>query len=242
MMKLAINLRTGVLRNGIPRIDARLRAALIAVLFVVAACAVAPTSVGAPVTLVVWVDNPSIGASIRQRIVPFEHDHPNIQIKVFDQLGKIRNGDVSTAIEALNTSELAPDVIALSDSDLALMSNPYDLMNLSPYIIEQSDFALDDFFPTVLSDFQYRGRQLAIPSEIVPWVIFYNKQMFRAAQVPFPSLDWTIGEFVSDAQRVQRATSKKQSTIGFVTDPSQAFLAFTEAYGVDPQSGFDDPY
>jgi len=223
-------------------IDVRLRAALIAILFVVAACAVAPTAINAPVNLVVWVDNPAIGASIRQRIIPFERDHPNIQIKVFDQLGKIRNGDVSTAIEALNDSELAPDVIALSDSDIALMSNPNDLMNLSPYIIQQSDFHLDDFFPTVLSDFQVRGRQLAIPSEIVPWVIFYNKQMFNTAKVSFPSLDWTTSEFVSDAQRVQRGTSAKQSTIGFVTDPTQAFLAFTETYGVQPQSGVDDPY
>ena len=49
----------------------------------------------ATTNLVVWVDTPAIGASIRQRIVPFLRDHPDIQITVFDQVGKIQNGDIS---------------------------------------------------------------------------------------------------------------------------------------------------
>src|SRR5260370_487736 len=106
----------------IQRVDGRLRAALIALLFVTVACAITPTSFTTPTTLVVWVANPAIGASIKQRIGPFLRDHPNLQITVFDQVGKIQNGDVSIAIEALQNSTLAPDVMALTDRDFRLMS------------------------------------------------------------------------------------------------------------------------
>lgn len=223
------------------RLDMRNVAALVSLLVMVA-CAAVPVDTAPPVTLVLWVDNPAIGASVRQRIVPFEQLHPNIQIKVFDQFGKIRNGDVSTAIEALANTELAPDVVALSDQDFALMSNPNDLMNLSPYIIQDSNFNYSDFFPTVMNVFQYHGRQLGVPSELVPWMIYYNKQIFDRAHVPYPSLDWTDGEFVGDAKRIVQGTSGKQPDTGFVADPTTAILPFIETYGVQPQSAANDPY
>ena len=100
------------MRDRVGRPFARLTfAALLATVFALAACAMTPTALPSS-TLVVWVDTPAIGASLQQRIQPFLKDHPNLQIKVFSQAGRIKNGDISTAIEALSTSELSPDVVA----------------------------------------------------------------------------------------------------------------------------------
>src|SRR5207245_10301780 len=126
------------------------------------------------------------GASIRQRIDRFTREHPNLNVKVFDQAGKIQNGDVSIAIEALANTDLAPDVMALTATDFRLMSNRSDLMNLAPYFIQDIGFQPDDFFPTILDTFRDKGKQYAVPSEIVPWVIFYNKQLFEAAKIAPP--------------------------------------------------------
>ncbi len=225
------------------RITPRVRAALVSLLLVavVAACAVAPVATAPPITLVVWVDNPAIGASIQQRIVPFMRDYPNITVKVFDQFGRIRNGDVSTAIEALANSTLSPDVVALTNQDFGLMSNRDDLVDLRPYIYQETNFQQDDFFPGILDVFQDRGKQEAIPSELVPWVIFYNKTLFDQAKVEEPSLEWTTSEFISDAERVQAAANQKQQVVGFVADPTIAIVPFVEEFGVVPQDAADDP-
>src|SRR5438045_3543260 len=151
------------------RLDPRILAALASVFFavLVVACAAVALPTTATTTLVVWVDTPAIGATISERVGDFTRDHPNIQVKVFDQFQKIQNGDVSIAIEALNNTELAPDVVALTDLDLRLMSNRADLMNLSPYIIEQPAFDTTDFFPGAWEVYRDRGKQFAIPSEII---------------------------------------------------------------------------
>jgi len=221
----------------------RLRAALIslALVAVVVACGVAPAATAPPVQLVIWVDTPSIGASIQQRIIPFMHDNPNITVKVFDQFGKIRNGDVSTAIEALANSDLSPDVVALTNEDFGLMSHRADLVDLRPYIEEETNFQQDDFFPTILQSFQDKGKQLAIPSEIVPWVVYYNKDLFAQAKIPAPALDWSTSEFVEDGQRVEANARKQGQDVGFVTDPTQAILPFIESYGVQVPDAVDDP-
>src|SRR5438093_9765618 len=131
------------------RLDSRVLAALTSLgfVFLVVACAAVALPTTATTTLVVWVDTPAIGATISERVGDFTRDHPNIQVKVFDQFQKIQNGDVSIAIEALNNTELAPDVVALTDLDFRLMSNRADLMNLGPYIIEEPNFDTTDFFP-----------------------------------------------------------------------------------------------
>ncbi len=224
------------------RANPRLRAALIALAVVVVACAFSPSQSLPTRKLVVWVDTPAIGASIRQRIGPFVQAHPNLDVTVFDQFGKIQNGDVSIAIEALTSSELSPDVVALTDRDFRLMSNRDDLLNLSPYIIQQDDFATDDFFPAAFDAFRDRGKQYAIPSEVVPWVIFYNKQLFESAHVDEPALNWTVSDFIAAGQRVAAASSQKQQVVGFVADPTVAVLPFIETFGVAPDDAVDDPF
>ncbi|HLG50270.1 MAG TPA: extracellular solute-binding protein [Chloroflexota bacterium] len=225
----------------------RLRAALVSAIVgvVVAACAMAPASSPPPVTLVLWVDNPAIGASVQQRIVPFMHDYPNIQVKVFDQFGRIRNGDVSTAIEALANSELSPDVVALTNQDFGLMSNRGDLVDLRPYIQQETDFQEDDFFPTTMAAFQDRGKQLAIPSELVPWVVFYNQTLFDRAKIPYPGLSWTASDFIGDAKRIMQSEPTNQQRqpqlAGFVTDPTVAILPVIAGFGVEPHNAADDP-
>jgi ABC-type glycerol-3-phosphate transport system substrate-binding protein len=223
------------------RFDARARAALIALLFVVAACAFVPATTASVTTLVVWVDTPAIGASIRSRVGQFKKEHPTLDVKVFDQAQKIQNGDVSISIEALTNTTLSPDVVALTATDFRLMSNRSDLLDLAPYFITQSDFNTDDFFPTVLDAFRDRGKQYAVPSELVPWVIFYNKQLFDTAKVALPDSTWSISQFAAAAQQVQLLSRDKQEVVGFVTDPTVALVPFATTFGATPQDATDDP-
>jgi multiple sugar transport system substrate-binding protein len=228
-------------RGRCRRFDARARAALVALVLVVAACAFVPATTAPATTLVVWVDTPTIAASIRSRIGEFKREHPTLDVKVFDQAQKIQNGDISVSIEALTNTDLAPDVVALTATDFRLMSNRSDLLDLAPYVITQGDFNTDDFFPTVLDSFRDKGKQYAVPSELVPWVIFYNKQLFDKANVPYPDSNWTTSQFLAAAQQVQQLTQDREQVAGFVTDPTFAILPFAMTFGAAPQDAKDDP-
>lgn len=213
---------------------------LITGLLTAVACSLIPSN-QPPTTLVIWVSDPSFGASISQRLQPFLHDHPNLQVKVFDQAGRILSGDVSLAIEALAGTEKAPDVIAITDLEFQLMSNPDDLLNLSPYVMEQSNFQSEDFFPSVLDAFRLQGRQYAIPSDVVPWMIFYNEQLFDQAGLSYPSMNWSTSEFVADAQQVQARRAGNGEVAGFVTDSGVALLPAISIFGAVPKDIKDDP-
>ena len=216
-------------------------AVLVATVFALAACSVAPSGVPSS-TIIVWVDTPAIGASLQTRIQPFLKANPNLQVKIFNQAGRIKNGDISTAIEALSGSELSPDVVALTDLDFRLMSNTGDLVDLSPYILAQSGFATDDYFPGVMDAFRLQGKQYAIPTEVVPWMIYYNKDAFDKAHLTVPETGWTVSQFVADGEQLQGQTNGKQQLSGFVADPTVAMLPFAEAFGAQPQDGAQDPY
>lgn len=216
-------------------------AVLVATVFALAACSMAPSGLPSS-TLVVWVDTPAIGASLQQRIQPFLQANPNIQVKIFNQAGRIKNGDISTAIEALSNSELSPDVVGFTDLDFRLMSNTGDLIDLSPYILAQSDFATNDYFPGTMEAFRLQGKQYAIPAEVVPWMIYYNQDAFAKAHLTAPDQGWSVSQFVSDGQQLQGLANGKQRVAGFVADPTVAVYPFAEAFGAQPQDASADPY
>lgn len=214
-----------------------------AVFLLVVACATVSSSYGTTTTtLVLWVDTPSISASISDRIDAFTRDHPNIQVKVFNQAGKINNGDVSNSIEALANGDLSPDVVALTDLDFRLMSNQSDLIDLGPYILRQTSFDSSDFFPNVWDAFRQRGKQYAIPSEVIPWMVFYNKDLFDKSKTRYPTLNWRTSDFVNAGEQVVGSAQGKEQVVGFVTDPTVATLPIVETFGVQPQDASVDPY
>ena len=57
------------------------------------------------------------------------------------------------------------------------------------------------FMPTALESFTYKGTQCGMPWDGNTQVIFYNKDMFDQARIPYPEKDWTWDDF--------RATAKK---------------------------------
>lgn len=47
-----------------------------------------------------------------------------------------------------------------------------------------------------------------MPQEVSPFVIYYNKEMFEAANVPLPTDDWTIDEFYAAAEALTDPAEK----------------------------------
>ena len=56
--------------------------------------------------------------------------------------------------------------------------------------------------------FSIEGKQVALPYDVGPLVMFYNKDAFKAAGLKEPAIGWTTDEFMADA----KALTKPRST------------------------------
>jgi multiple sugar transport system substrate-binding protein len=70
------------------------------------------------------------------------------------------------------------------------------ILNLEPFLDADPALGKDDFFPQVLKEFTWQGQVMGLPADITPYVVEYNKDLFDAAGVDYPTLDWTPDEFL----------------------------------------------
>ncbi len=91
------------------------------------------------------------------------------------------------------------------------------VLSLEPFFDSDPTISPEDFFPTALESFTFQGGLRGLPSEITVSVIAFNKDMFDAAGVAYPVLDWTRDDFLTTAVALtQEADETKQ--YGFVPD------------------------
>jgi multiple sugar transport system substrate-binding protein len=96
----------------------------------------------------------------------------------------------------------APDVFFLPDADFPAFVVKQTMRPLTPFIRRSKVIHEKDFWPTALLRYKYdnvrrrlgEGDLYALPKDIGPFAMFYNKDLFRRAGVPYPSavkpLDW----------------------------------------------------
>jgi multiple sugar transport system substrate-binding protein len=61
-----------------------------------------------------------------------------------------------------------------------------------------------DYVPSITKGLQYKGKQVALPYDVGPFVMFYNKDAFKAAGLKEPAIGWTTAEFVADAKALTK--------------------------------------
>ncbi|WP_230206010.1 ABC transporter substrate-binding protein [Actinomyces urinae] len=79
--------------------------------------------------------------------------------------------------------------------------------------IEADGFDIDGYEPSIVEGLQQDGKQLAIPYDVGPYLLFYNKDMFDEAGVAEPSPGWSEKEFLDSAHALT-----KDGVYGYVAD------------------------
>ncbi len=178
---------------------------------------------GAPEELAVW-----------QAVVDdFHKANPNITVKV----------DVSdwdsywTKLNTLIAGNTPPDVFAM-DAPLFLdWQSRGALLNLQHYIDANPGF-LDGFYPQTLTAYKTADGYYGLPRDFQTIVLFYNKDMFNAAGVDYPTADWTYDDLLAAAKKLTLDTNKdgKIDQYGFWSDTWDMELLWSEViwtYGGD---------
>ncbi len=166
-----------------------------------------------PVTLTVagWTSTPREDALVQQNLRNFERLHPNIVIS-----WSPIPGDYSTKMRANVVGNTVPDAFYLEPSMSSEYISAGKLLNLSPYMARDGVQA-STYYPALLNPFVCSdGQVYGLPKDWNSLGIFYNRQMFQSAELPFPGANWTWSDLQRDAKNLTRNPGTRDSVYGIV--------------------------
>ena len=159
----------------------------------------APAASEGPVTIT-WAfwGSPEEAASHKAVGDAFMEAHPDIKLEYYNEPW----GDYFTKVETLwasGDSAAIPDVLFLWPTPKYAAQGV--LENLDSYI-EKSGYNLDDYWPALLESASYDGSVYGFPRDISVEALYYNKEMFDQAGIPYPDETWTWDDLLSAAEQL----------------------------------------
>lgn len=191
-------------------------------------------SAGQPATITygLW-DN--IQAPVMQKLADAFHvTHPNITVSV--QVTPY--SDYFTKLKAAATGGQAPDVFWLNGPNFQLYASNG---MLAPEQINASNYP-----DALVKLYQYQGKQYGIPKDFDTIGLWYNKTLFDAAGLKYPTADW---KWADEQAAAQKLTNPAKGVFGLGAPPSgqenfysTVFQAGGSIISADgKKSGYDDP-
>jgi len=147
----------------------------------------------------------------------FEEANPGIAIELVSlnetlELGSFGGGGWPEDADVRLAS--AADVI--SNINLQGASRQGIILDLTPFFENDGRISQDDFYPQALESFQWEGGLWAMPTELNYSLIFYDKDAFDTANVPYPEAGWTWDDFLAAAQALTVRDGDEVTQWGFV--------------------------
>ncbi len=177
---------------------------LVSVILMVACSANSSSDDNGTVTIEMAISGSKSEMKIREDTAKaFMEENPNIKIKWVD-LGDRRYEKTLTLISGGN----APDILYLNEWVPALAKRNA-LMPLDELIENDSEFNLDEFYEGLIAGNKYEDKLYALPQEVSPYVVYYNKDLFDEAGVDYPDDNWTQQEFLDTAIELTNAENNQ---------------------------------
>ncbi len=171
--------------------------------------AAASTSGSVTLTVSGFSSSPAEDALVQQNLNNFTKAHPNIHIN-----WSPIPGDYPTKMRANVASGTVPDVFYLTPGMLSEYISSGKLLNLSPYMGKDGVKA-SDYYSALINPFTCTSGQVyGLPKDWNSLGVFYNKQMFQAAGLPFPTANWTWDDLKNDAQKLTKNPGTPNSVYG----------------------------
>ncbi len=170
---------------------------------------------GDPAELEVW----------NQIVADFHAAQPNITVKV-----EVSDWDSYwTKLKTMLSASTPPDVFAM-DAPLYLdYQSRGVLLNLQPYL-DKNPGMLDGIYPQTLQAYKTADGMYGLPRDFQTIVLFYNKDMFDAAKVAYPTADWTYDDLRNASKALTKVGADGKTTqFGFYADLWDMELIWSEA-------------
>jgi multiple sugar transport system substrate-binding protein len=138
-------------------------------------------------------------ALYQQIVEMFEAEHPEIRVQLVT-VADFTN--YLTKLQTLLAAGTPPDVMSLGNEWFPAFMSKGAFADLTPMIEDDPELNLDDYYPRTLEVLTHGGGLYALPSGFSVDALYYNKNAFDAAGVPYPDETWTWETLLDAAQRL----------------------------------------
>lgn len=175
---------------------------------------------------------------LKSLLQEFEASHPQVSVDLLHI-----PDNYYQKLHLLVASDLTPDVIFTNSISFPIYASQGVFMDLRPLLTQQattSDLAERQFYPAALQSFTWtdaRGHTTlgALPRDISDVAIFYNRDLFKQANLPEPSPHWTWEQFLDTAKKLTVDTNNDgdpdQFGFSFYSKPPLFWLPFVWSAG-----------
>ena len=126
----------------------------------------------------------------------FQKQHPNIKL----DLTYCGGGDYPVKLQTMLVGNQAPDVMAIASDVMDPFLGQGYFEDLTPYM--EKDGLTNEWVQSGIDTFTYDGEIFAAPFVSKVMCIVYNKEIFDAAGIAYPSEDWTEAEMLDAAKKL----------------------------------------
>lgn len=155
-----------------------------------------------PVTIKVMsffaYDNPEVETAV---VAAFEAANPDINI----EFESVPMSDIFLKYKTLIAGGEAPDVMSMNLENAFTFASLGALAPLDEWITK-SGFDTSTVYQSTLDMFKVNGVQYSMPATFSDVVLFYNKDLFDAAELQYPASDWTQKELIAAASALTKDT------------------------------------
>ncbi|MEV4546290.1 ABC transporter substrate-binding protein [Micromonospora echinaurantiaca] len=137
----------------------------------------------------------------------FEKQNPGITV----QVQTAAYDDYFTKLQTALAGGTAPDTFELNYENFVTYARAGALLPLDEKAKADKDYDASRLYPKARESFQFKGKLYAVPSTFSDVVLFYNKKLFDAAGVAYPTADWT---WADERAAAQKLTNKPKGIYG----------------------------
>ena len=167
---------------------------------VLMACASGSATPSGPVTLTYFTFSaaPDHLNDLNSITSAFHQKNPNITINV----QTASYNDYFTKLQTQIAGGTAPDTFELNYENFVSYSSAGSLLDLTSPAKGDTSFQSSIYYPRAYQVFQSGGKQYGLPETFSDVLLFYNKDLFDAAGVSYPTADWTWQDELTAAQKL----------------------------------------
>ena len=131
----------------------------------------------------------------------FEKQNPDIKIE-FIHIPQ----NYFQKLHLLFASNLAPDVVFINNYYAPKYIQSGLLEDLTPF------FNKNEYFKKSYEGFCFNNKIYAIPRDVSNLVVYYNKDLFKRYDAPYPSNNWSIEDYIKTAKQLTKDTNNDKKT------------------------------
>ena len=177
-----------------------------------------------PIKVACW-GTPEELQIITEAIRNWEGNHSTIEVKI----EHTNYSDYVSKILTRIAGGTPPDIIFTEVDNFVNFYEKGALLPLTKLLKKDRSFKIGNWFPQVVKRFTQGGRIYCIPRDTAPFAcVFYNKDLFDEANVPYPTDDWNLNDLLVKAQALTKFKDGVVQQYGFY---AWAWQNFVYAYG-----------